>query len=654
MSEITAEHAMRIALAHHQGGRLVEAERLYRQVLAQFPDRPDALHYLGVLACQTGHATAAIDLIGRAIAVDPTVAEYHNNLGECYRRTGRWEAAIGCFQRAVAINPNNADTYNNLGMALFATGRLDEANAAFRRATALKPDLADAHNNLGNILKEWDRLEEAIAAYRRAIELMPDSAGAFNNLGYALNHSGRSDEAIAAFESAIRCQPRFPDPHNGLGLVLKDQGRLDEALASFRRAVDVEPSFTPAASNFVYTLHFHPDYDAQAILAEHRSWARRYAEPLTSQIRPHSNDRSLRRKLRIAFLSPDFRNHPVGQSLVPLFSHRNPQQSDYVCYSDVRVPDRLTRNLEDLCDEWHQIVGLSDQEVADRVRAGQIDILVDTTLHTAGSRLLVFARKPAPVQVTMLGPPTTTGLATIDYRLTDRYLDPPGRGDQDYTERSIRLPHCFWCYQPPADAPPVGDLPASKNGFVTFGCLNQFAKASRPALRSWLNILQAVPNSRLLIQSPPGSHREAVLTLFRNSGIARDRVEFAARVPGSAYFQRYHELDLTLDPFPYNGHTTTLDSLWMGVPVITLAGRTAVGRGGVSLLSNIGLTELIAATPEEYVEIALRLASDWPRLAELRAVLRPRLESSPLTNGAQFAADVEAVWRRIWQTWCGR
>ena len=368
-------------------------------------------------------------------------------------------------------------------------------------------------------------------------------------------------------------------------------------------------------------MNYHPGYDAPAILAEHRRWARQFAEPLAAEIRPHTNDRSPGRRLSVGFVSPDLHDHPVGRLLLPLFAHHERRQAELVGYSDVRVADGVTGQLKALADRWHETTGLSDPHLADRIRSDRIDILVDLALHTANNRMLVFARKPAPVQVTMIGMPATTGLATIDYRLTDPYLDPPGAGDGNYSEQSIRLPHCFWHHDPPEDdvAPAVAELPALRNGFVTFGCLNQFVKVSRPALELWLNILQSLPQSRLRIQSQPGRHLEAVRRLFQDGGIARDRVEFAAKVPRPQYFRRYHDLDVSLDPFPYNGHTSTLDSLWMGVPVITLAGRTAVGRGGVSVLSNLGLPELIAQTPQQYVELAVQWASDQPALAALRA-----------------------------------
>ena len=722
MTRITIDQAMQIAIGHHQAGRLAEAEPIYRQVLAQVPDHPDALHLLGALACQAGHLAPAIDLIGRAIAINPGVAEYHGTLGEAYRRVGqrgaaiarfrhalelkpdlalahgnlasalqaegrleeaiaafrrsiaidpndaivqsnlglalldagRPEEAVAALQRAVALGPGNAVSQRNLGVALHATGRSDEAIAAYQRALALDGGDAGTYSNLGMTLQETGRPDAAIAALGRAIELAPDLAEAHVNLGIVLWDTGRLDEARLTLQRAIALRPDSAEAHNSLGNVCKDQGRLDEALDAFRKACTLKPGDAKLASNLLFSLHYHPDHDAQALLAEHRRWASRHAAPLATQIRPHDNDRTPDRTLRVGYVSPDLRAHAVGHLLLALFAHHDLSHVAIHAYADVRAPDRVSRDLKALAHHWLDTAGLTDSQLADRIRADRIDILVDLALHTAGNRMLVFARKPAPVQVTMLGLPTTTGLDTIDYRLTDPYLDPPGTNDADYTEQSIRLPHCFWIFRPPDDSPPVTTLPAERNGFVTFGCLNQFAKVTPQALNLWVKILQALPGARLVIQAQPGSHCAAVLARFSQGGIAGERVEFAARAPRRAYFERFQNLDLGLDPFPYNGHTSTLDALWMGVPVITLAGPTAVGRGGVSMLSNLGLTELIARTPEEYVAIAVRLAGDRARLAALRGGLRQRMQASPLTDGKQFAAGVEAAFRRMWKTWCSR
>ncbi len=678
------------------------------------------------MAGNLGHLEKAIALIGRAIRVAPTVAEYHNNLGEFYRRSGQRTAAIACFHRAIAIKPGLVEAHNNLGIALKDEGRLDEASAACTRATELKPDNAEAHNNLGNALsragqgtvgdrrlppcedalrpdhadahgnlgrrgpckdgprRRGDRRlpdratvrlrpddpgvhsnlgvalhraglrDEAGAAFFRAIELQPGHAEAHTNLGNLGNDLGRPDLAIAALGRAIELQSGRAEPYNNLGNAFKEQGRLDEALAAYRRAVAVQPGFSMAASSFLTTLQYHPDYDAHAILAEHRQWAGQFAAPLAAEIRPHRNDRNPERRLRVGFLSPDFRSHAGRElALLALFANCDRRQTEIYAYADVRAADRVTTQLESLADRWHNTVGLSDPQLAGLIRDEQIDILVDLALHTADNRMLVFARKPAPVEATMLGLPATTGLPTMDYRLTDAFLDPPDADDDVYTEKSIRLPHSFWVYPPPDHSPPTGPLPAEQNGFVTLGCLNHFAKVSRQAWQLWFQILQAVPTARLVVQCPPGGHRNALRAQFRDEGIALDRVAFAPEVPHLAYLERLAALDLALDPFPYNGHTSTLDALWMGVPVITLAGRTAVGRGGVSILSNVGLPELIAETPEQYVDLAVQWATDWPRLSRLRATLRRTMLASPLTDRPRFAADVESALRRMWQAWCG-
>jgi predicted O-linked N-acetylglucosamine transferase (SPINDLY family) len=696
---------MRQALGHHRAGRLAEAETIYRQVLAEAPDHADALHLLGVVALQAGQAELAIDLIGRAVAIEPRAADYHVHLGEAYRRLGRWEDAVASLRRSVELRPDDAAAYNNLGVTLDQAGRSDEAIAAYQRALAIAPDdawthanlgnawnsegrldealaayqqalrldpgLAEIHSNLGTVLQELGRTAEAVTAYERALELKPEHPQACHNLGCALQMAGRLDEAMAAFARAIQLDPGFAEPYDAMGLVLKEQGLLDEALACFRKAVERKPDFLAAASNLLYSLHFHPDADAPAILAAHRLWARHYADSLAAEVPPHPNPLPLGeggrrsgeseratsgpgRPLRIGFVSPDLRDHPLGRSLLPWFPHIDHRRIELVCYSNARVADGVTERLRGLVDAWHETSGLSDAELAAQIRDDGIDILVDLAQHTANNRLLVFARKPAPVQATMLGMPGTTGLSTMDYRLTDPHLDPPGLGDDHSTERSIRLPRCYWCYEPREDAPAVSPLPAERRGFVTFGCLNQFAKVSRPALELWARILRAVPGARLLVHSQPGRHLEAVRQMFADEGVAPDRVAFASRVPHVQYLALYNDIDIGLDPFPYGGGISTLDALWMGVPVVTLAGRTAVGRAGASILAHVGLPELIARTPEEYMAHAIAWAGDRARLFALRSGLRQRMRASGIMDGRRYAADMESVFREMWKGWCGR
>jgi predicted O-linked N-acetylglucosamine transferase (SPINDLY family) len=673
-------------------GKRIEAIAAYRCAIKLNPDYAEAYTNLGNVLSSKGQTDEAIAAHQRAIALRPEIAVFHHNLASALKLAGRLEEAVAAYRHALALDPRLSSGHNNLGLTLTEMGRYEEAIEAYRRAQELVPDNVDVRYNLALALVQTGQTGEASALLRRNIELNPRSVASYNllgvlflqlnqydeaiailsqaiaidpeeegvlmNLGLALSEQGSLDEAVAALRQSIALNPKSSEGHDNLGKLLRDQGCIDDALTHFRQAIALRPDNCTAASNLIQTLHYHPDYDAQTILAECRRWAERFAAPLAAEIRPHPNDRTPDRRLRIGYISPDYReNHPIGQVVLPLFAHHDRGQIEVFAYCDVVTPDRVTERYRAAADAWRDTARLDDRKVAQQIRDDRIDILVDLALWSANNRLRVFARKPAPVQVTLLGMPTTSGLATMDYRLTDPYLDPPGTGtsetDGDYSERSIRLTHCLWCYPPIEGTPAVGALPALKNGFVTFGCLNQSAKLSRPALELWIRILQAVPDSQLRLVLPPCRHRDEIRALFRDGGIADDRLVFVPRISHLEYLQSFNELDFFLDPFPYNGHTTTLDALWMGVPVITLAGRTAVGRGGVSLLSNVGLTELIAPTPEHYIEMAVRSAGDLTSLAALRAGLRERMEASPLTDTRRYAADVEAAFRRMWMNWCG-
>jgi predicted O-linked N-acetylglucosamine transferase (SPINDLY family) len=592
----TVREALAMAVAHHQAGRLQVAEQIYRQVLALEPDHADALHLLGIIAHQGGKHEIAIEYIGRAISRHGTNATFHNNLGDAYR----------------------------------ALGRFSEAIASYRRALQLEPNFSGFHYNLGLTFKDTWQLPEAIACYERVLQLEPNHVMAHNNLGNAL----------------------------------QAQGQVGEAIACFRRALELKPDYRMAHSNLVYALHFCPDYDARTIYEEHQRWNQAHAEPLARFIEPHANDPTPERRLRIGYVSPDWREHPIGRFMLPLLEAHDHESFEIICYSGVRFPDTITHRCRAHADGWRDVPALSDEHLADLIREDQIDILVDLTMHMAGSRLLVFARKPAPVQVTYLAYCGTTGLSTMDYRLTDPYLDPPGpvAGDRVtgaareriYSEQSIWLPETYWCYRPVIPSPPVTPVPARQDGRVTFGCLNSFTKVSEAALAAWSRLLEALPRARLLLHAPAGNPRARVLDFLARHNISPERLDFVGLVPAADYFRLYERMDVALDPFPYGGGTTTCDALWMGVPVVSLAGQTGVGRGGLSLLSNVGLPELVARDAEQYIRISLELAGDPARLNQLRATLRERMEKSPLMNAARFARNIEASYRKMWTDWCAK
>ena len=649
-----AEMHNNLGLAWRDHGDLDQAVACYQRALQLKPGYAEAHNNLGNVFMRKGKPDEAAACYQRALELKPDYAEAHNNLGNVLTGQGKPDEAAACYERALILKPGYAEAHNNLGNVLMGQGKRDEAAACYERALRLKPDYAEAHNNLGNVLKDRDELDEAAACYQRALELKPDYALAHYNLGLLWQVRGNLDEAVACYRQALRWDPAYTEAQNNLGNALKDQGALDEAVASFRRAMELNPNLPTAHSNLLYTLIFSPGYDAQAILEEHRHWSRRFAEPLSDLIQPHLNDCSAHRRLRVGYVSADFRDHAMSFVTVPVLSAHDHENFEIHCYSDVARPDEITARLRSLADVWRSIAGLSDEQVAGLVRADGIDILVDLTMHMALNRLLVFARKPAPVQVSWLAYPGTTGLSTIDYRLTDPYIDPPGLHDLNYSEESIRLPDTFWCYDPLAAEPAVNALPAKENGCITFGCLNNFCKVNDSVLKLWAQVLTAVDGSRLLLLAPEGSVRRRTLDLLEREGVSRDRVTFVARQPRRRYLELYHRIDIGLDTFPYNGHTTSLDGFWQGVPVVTLVGDTPVARAGLSLLTNLGLPELVAETPDQFVSIAVALAGDVPRLVELRATLRDRLRASPLSDAPRFARMIEAAYREMWRRWCNR
>jgi predicted O-linked N-acetylglucosamine transferase (SPINDLY family) len=648
------DEALMTAVQFHRAGRLEEAEQVYQQVLQADPGQADALHLLGLLASQRGDDERAIAYIERAIRSDEHQASFHSNLARALYRMGRFDEAIIAYQRALCLKPDDASTHINLGIVLRKQGLVAEAISAYERGLQLQPDYPEAHNNLGNVLRTHGRIAEAIVCYERALQLRPNYAEAHNNLGIALKDQGLMPEAIAAYERALQLRPDYAEAHDNLGNALRTHGRIVEATECYRRAVELRPSYAEAHCSLVYSLHFCPGIEARTLYEEHRRWDGQFAKPLARFVPPHSNEPAPQRPLRIGYVSPDFRDHVVGRNLLPLFRAHDHRRFEILCYSSVTRLDALTDFFRGHADTWREVADRTDEQLASIVHEDHIDILVDLTLHMVGNRLLVFARKPAPVQVTFAGYPGTTGLSAIDYRLTDPYLDPPGLHDDHYSEQSVRFFDSFWCYDPLDREPAVNPLPVLANGSVTFGCLNHFGKVNRPVLQLWAQVLQAVEGSRLLLLAPEGPQRQSTLDRLREEGVSPERVTFVGPQPRQAYLELYHQIDIVLDTFPYNGHTTSLDSLWMGVPVITLVGQTAVGRAGLSQLTNLGLPELIGGTAEDFLRIAVDLAGDLPRLGDLRATLRGRMEASPLMDVESFARGIEAAYRSMWVRWCAR
>jgi predicted O-linked N-acetylglucosamine transferase (SPINDLY family) len=642
---------MGLALARQ--GRLQEAGALYEKALGIEPDHLFALNNLGLAHTELGQLDLARDAFDKALRLDPNSAEVHNNLGLLFVEQGWIEKAIACYQRAVALKGNYASAYTNLGVAFERLGRTTDALRAYEDAVQADPNYATAHYCLGNALRAQDRIEEAVAHYREALRHKPDYAEAHNNLGIALAGLGHLDEALDLYRHAIAINPGYTDAHHNLGQTLLDQGRQEDAINRYRRALRIRPESTATHTNLLFALHCQADYDGKAACADYQDWNRIHTDPLKKQIVPHTNDRSGERRLRIGYVSNDFRNHVTNFFFEPVLESHGSDRFEIFCYDTNLSPDTVTQRLQSLAHHWRCIAGLSDEVVAQQIREDKIDILVDLKGHTENHRLLIFARKPAPVQVTWLGYPNTTGMSVMDYWITDRNIASQDMTDQYHTEELIRMPDFYMCFRPGAGGPDINPLPALTNGYITFGSFNTFFKITPKMLRLWAEILKAVPDSRLLIAAvPEGTARDRLLTQFTLAGIETNRLMLEKRLSHDKFLRLHHKVDIALDAFPYHGTTTTLHDLWMGVPVITLAGRAHVSRVGHSILTNLGLSDFIARSPEQYVLIAVRLAGELDYLNTLRAELRQRMSTSPLMDAPRFTRHLEAAYREMWRRWC--
>ena len=575
--------------------------------------------------------------------------------GLSLRGLGRTDDAIREFRTAVKLQPTLAEAHHQLGNVLKSLGRFVEAAASLREAARLAPDNAVVWLNLGVACLEMKAFPEASDCFQRAILLQPANPEAHNILGHALLSQGLITDAKRHLTEALRLRPGYPSAHNNLARALRAQGRQTEAIAHYQASLEGNPN-AAIHSNLLYAFNFVPDKSPEELWAEHRRWAELYSEPLRAAWRPHRNDLSPARRLRIGYVSPDLVSHAVAFFLEPVLIAHDRAQFEIFAYSDALAGDQVTERLRAQTTQWRDIAQLSDEQVATLIRQDRIDILVDLAGHTARNRLLVFARKPAPVQATWLGYPNTTGLTAIDYRITDSISDPVGQTEAWYSERLIRLPGPFSCYLPPSASPPVAPLPALASGHITFGCFNNFAKVTPQAIELWARLLRGIPNSRLFLKSRGLTDPETagqIHAAFGRHEIAPDRIELNGdRLSVADHLELYRKVDIALDTFPYNGTTASCESLWMGVPVVTLAGRAHVSRVGASLLTHLAAPEWIAATPDEYAAICANLTSDLPRLAANRQGLRERMRCSPLCDGPSFTHHFETGYRAAWVHRC--
>ena len=615
---------LRAALTHQQAGRLAQAAAIYEGILHEDPNHPGANHLLGLIAHQLRDPKRAESLIRRAIERSPAEPPFYNSLGEALRAQFRRQEAVACYRTAIRLKPDYIPALNNLSVTLL--------------------ELADASG--------------AAEAAQHVLRLDPRNVKAHNRLGVALNSLHHFAEAAAVLQAAVRLQPDYPNAYVNLGNAYSGLGDAEAAVASYREALRLKPTHSDVHSNLLFAINYLPHITPQQMIEEHRKFEIQHAAPLRATHRPHENDRNPDRTLRVGYVSPDFLSHPIAYFIEPILRHHDPARVEAICYSNVSLPDETTQRIRSQVppSNWQEIYGMPADDVAELVRRDRIDILVDLAEHTTDNRLLVFARRPAPVQATYLGYPQTTGLSAIDYKISQTLLDPPGQTEAFHSERIVRLPDTYFCYGPHPDTPPIGPGP-SDDVPITFLSVNGMLKVNADVLAVWARLLQRVPGSRLLLKGKgleTEAGRQRMASLCRAAGINADRFELHSPGPFIDFMNFFDRGHIALDPFPYNGGTTTCHTLYMGVPVITLTGPTALHRMGESVLTAIDLPDLVARSPDQYIDLAARLAEDPPRLRELRSTLRHRMEQSPVMDAGTFTRHLESLYRQMWRDWCAR
>lgn len=671
---VNAERSLQEAISLHQAGELDAAESLYRRILETHPKHADALNLLATVSLQRGDFSPAITLLRKAICLRPERADYYSNLGSAERGIGELDKAVTSFRKALALQPGHLESQFNLGQSQLELGDFAAAAVSFQRILQTRPTFIAAHEMLaqsllgqglfvealrslqtvvernpensnafceiGNIQQATKQYPAAVQAYEQAISLSPENAVAHNNLGNTLVKQGKLHAALHEYQEALRYDPNLAEASINLSWTYREHGLIGEDVACLKRHLERHPTDHRAHSDMLFSMNYDPAHSPEQLYRAANTWWHEHAPKQQPLFRhpPHQSGK----KLRIGFLSPDFREHPVGTFLLPLFASIDQErESSLHCYAEIhdQQMDATSRRFRELASSWLCTAGLSAIEAATRIHEDQIDILIDLAGHSANNRLDIMALRAAPLQASWLGYVNTTGLPVIQYRLTDAVADPPGM-EAYYSETLLRLPDTFFCYEPPTFAPAVGELPALTSGQVTFGSLNNPAKITEEVIALWANILLAVPNSRLLLVGKPFADafiKDRYLDLFARRGVSADRLEPISTLPMQDYLQLYNRIDIALDPFPHNGHTITCHTLWMGVPVITLAGNRYASRMGASILSAIGLPELIAQTEDNYLQVTADLANDLDRLASLRQTMRHRLRQSTICDTQRFS-----------------
>ena len=556
--------------------------------------------------------------------------------------------ALQHLDKALQLDTKHAQANYLKGVISFQKGDIQSASKAMKKALKREPGNPNIHNGLGSILQSLNQLQQAQKHFKKATELNPAFAGAFNNLGVVYKQQGRLFEAVKYYRKAVSIDPDYGDAFNNLGLLQQDLRNLESAIISFRRAIDSKQCQSKAHSNLLLALNYQSQISPQEVFEEHKLWGSLHPQKNTRLI----ENRGKKPLLRIGYVSPDFRSHSVAYFFEPLLAAHNHEKYQIYCYYNESAEDKVTKRIRNLAHQWRNIYSMSDQEAIEQIIADDIDILVDLSGHTGKNRLDIFAQRAAPVQTAWLGYPNTSGLEAMDFRFTDEQADPKQSSDNCYTEQLIRLPHGFLCYQGNPKASKPKQIPSIENKFITFGSFNNLTKATDLVIQTWLEILTAVPDSKLILKA---SHlhsqdfQEQIFTLADQANICRKRIKMYGNISSELeHLSLYDKIDIALDPFPYNGTTTTCEAFWMGVPVLTLNGQTHASRVGASLLKKVNLETFIAQNKQHYIELAIQFANDQKQLQSIRDNLRQTMINSDLCNSTLFAHHIELAYEKMW------
>lgn len=670
------------AVEHHRAKRFDDAKTAYESVLDRWPTHILALSNLGVLHAGQGRNDEAIRCYTLALAADPSHADTHFNFGNFHRRAQDLIEALKSYEECLLAAPQHASAHYNLALVASQLGMTDRAVRALQAVVQLEPTNGDAQLRLADLYVRTGQAETGVAMFREYVQQFPQDPRGFFNLGLALANHQKAGEAVEHFHKALKMKPNYADAHNALGLALEilgrkddavfhyeqavqwnpeqadawcnmgtnlmEQGRTEDAQTCLRQSLQVRPNAPAVHSNLLLVMNYSSQLSRDQIRDEHFAWGDRFTSPVQPRptaLEPHDAER----KLRIGYISADCRHHPVAGFLEACLKQHDRSKYEVFLYAQIMKQDDITERLKSLADHWRPITGMSDREAAEQIERDAVDVLIDTGGHTAGNRLLVFAYRPAAVQATVFGYPNTSGMPAMDYRITDEISDPIDATESLYREELIRLPAMPWVYHAPEDAPEVMPLPALSKKQFTFACLNNAAKISEACLEAWSKMIQSILGSKLILLAGGSPTVMKRLTdRFVRAGILRERIQVIERLPRDRYFAMYNTIDLALDPFPYNGGITTCDAMYMGVPVLTLAGDSYVSRQGVLQNIHVGLPEFIADSPQTLIDIARHWTKNRPALAEIRAGLRERLTASPIMNAGHYVQQLEEALRTAW------